>query len=57
MVLCRTQLYLKLIYHDGCDWIIEKWGERYWSLRLDGEEWTQGLPSGLSDDDVSQMFP
>jgi len=42
MVLCRSEIYSKLIYHEGCDWIIEKWGERDWSLRLDGEEWSKG---------------
>ena len=57
MVFCRSQIYSKTIYHDGRDWVIEKWGEGYWSFRLDGEEWTQGLPPGLAIEDVSLMFP
>ncbi len=57
MVLCRSEIYSKTIYHDGRDWIIEKWGERYWSFPLDGQEWIQGLPPGLTVEDVSLMFP
>ena len=56
MMLCRSEIYVKTVYQDRCDWIIEKWGERYWSFRLDGEEWTQGLPPGLTVEDVSLMF-
>jgi len=46
-----------MIYHEGCDWIIEKWGEGYWSFRLDGETWMQGTPPGVSREDLALIFP
>ena len=52
MFLCRVTIPSKTMYHDGRDWIIEKRGEDYWSFPLDGEEWTQGLPQGLTVKEV-----
>ena len=41
-----------MVYHDGRDWIIERRGQDYWSFPLDGEGWMQGLPPGLTVEDV-----
>lgn len=52
-----NDLTSKTIYHDGKDWLIAKWGEFYWSYPFDGEEWEQGLPAGLTNEDVLSILP
>ena len=47
-----TGIRMKIMYHDGRDWIVELRGEEYWSLALDEEEWQQGLPSGMMNEDM-----
>jgi hypothetical protein len=56
MWLCSVEVKSRTIYHDGKDWIIEKRGEDYWSFPLDGDEWTQGFPPGLTVEDLTYMF-
>jgi hypothetical protein len=56
MGICRVGIALRLIYHDGRDWIIERRGEDYWSFPLDGDEWQPGFPAGLTEQDVGWMF-
>ena len=54
--MCRAGIWTKLIYHDGRDWIVELRGEEYWSFALDEENWQQGVPSGMTSEDMRGMF-
>jgi hypothetical protein len=46
----------KTVYHDGRDWVIEKREGRYWCVPLDADEWQEGLPSGMTVEDLNMLF-
>jgi len=46
----------KTVYHDGRDWAIEKHEGGYWCLPLDTDEWQEGLPPGMTVDDLNLLF-
>jgi hypothetical protein len=52
----NRQINSKMIYYDRRDWIIERIGQGYWSIPLDGDEWMPGLPAELKPRDVDWMF-
>jgi hypothetical protein len=56
MGMCDPGIRTKLIYHDGQDWIVDLRGDEYWSSPLDEEHWQQGLPLGMTSEDLRGVF-
>jgi hypothetical protein len=54
--MCDPGIRTKLVYHDGQDWIVDLRGDEYWSSPLGEEHWQQGLPLGMTSEDMRGVF-
>jgi hypothetical protein len=54
--MCGVGIRVKIMYHDGRDWIVELRGQEYWALALDEDQRRRGLPSGMVNEDMRGVF-